>query len=263
MTRVASPVQATGAESGGVAPGFATCSLGGVEIRLHASGVALVPAEATMVAADLHLEKASAFAARGQMLPPYATLDTLRRLEALVEAFAPKRLVLLGDSFHAPIHAIGPASPAMVLIARLGARTELVWIAGNHDPAPPLDVPGRLADHWMVGEIVLRHAPKADGKHEITGHLHPTARLLTRAGSQRRSCFVHSPARLLMPAFGALTGGVDITDPSISSWFDASDTRAFLLCKDRLETVPFSALAHPLARAQPGGGKSQRGGRES
>lgn len=218
------------------------CRLGDVELALHPAGVALVPAEGLMIVADLHLEKGTAFAARGQMLPPYETVETLRRLDRLVEEIAPDRVILLGDSFHSRHHAIGDGSPARRLIDSLGQRSELIWIAGNHDPEVPLEVPGRMAAEWRVGALVLRHAPEADGQREIVGHLHPTGRLMTCAGVQRRKCFVLSAGRLLMPAFGALTGGVDLSDPLISRWFAEGDARAFLMCRESLQEVPAAAL---------------------
>lgn len=236
MTRALAPVRRTGA------PPLAACRLGDVELALHPAGVALVPAEGLMIVADLHLEKATAFAARGQMLPPYETIETLRRLDRLVEDLAPERVILLGDSFHSRHHAIDAGSPARRLIDSLGRLSDLVWIAGNHDPEVPLEVPGRMAAEWRVGALVLRHAPEADGRREIVGHLHPTGRLMTRAGAQRRKCFVLSAGRLLMPAFGALTGGVDVSDPLISRWFTEGDARAFLLCRETLQEVPAAVL---------------------
>lgn len=234
--RALAPVRRTSA------PPLVPARLGDVELALHPAGVALVPAEGLMIVADLHLEKGTAFAARGQMLPPYETVETLGRLARLVEDLTPERVILLGDSFHSRHHAIEADSPARRLIDDLGRRSELVWIAGNHDPEVPLEVPGRSAAEWQVGSLILRHAPEADGRREIVGHLHPTGRLMTRAGAQRRKCFVLSAGRLLMPAFGALTGGVDVSDPLISRWFAEGDARAFLMCRETLQEVPAAVL---------------------
>jgi DNA ligase-associated metallophosphoesterase len=236
VTRALAPTRRT---SG---PPLVACRLGDVELALHPAGVALVPAERLMIVADLHLEKATAFAVRGQMLPPYETVETLRRLTRLVEEYAPERVILLGDSFHSRHHAIEAGSPARHLIDSLGQRSDLVWIAGNHDPEVPLEVPGRMAAEWQVSSLTLRHAPEADGRREIVGHLHPTGRLMTRAGVQRRKCFVLSAGRLLMPAFGALTGGIDVSDPLISRWFAEGDARAFLMCRETLQEVPAAVL---------------------
>lgn len=218
------------------------CMLAGVELLLHPSGVAFHGATGTLVVADLHLEKGTAYAARGQMLPPYETLETLRRLTRVAEEFNAKRLVLLGDSFHSHHHALAENGEALELIEGLSRHAELIWIAGNHDPELPLDLPGRCATEITLAGVVLRHAPEADGSPEIVGHLHPVASLATRAGRQRRKCFVLSDERLLMPAFGALTGGIEVTAPMIARWFEKPEARVFLLCRDRLQTVPVAAL---------------------
>lgn len=224
------------------APTCTPCTLAGADLLLHPAGVAFHGGTGTLVVADLHLEKATAFAARGQMLPPYETLESLRRLTRVTQEFLPRRLVLLGDSFHSRHHVLAENSAAIGLIEGLARAAELNWIAGNHDPELPLDLPGRCAPEMMLEGITLRHAPVADGATEMVGHLHPVASLATRAGRQRRKCFVLSGQRLLMPAFGALTGGIGVTDPLIARWFEEPDARAFLLCRDRLQTVPLAAL---------------------
>jgi hypothetical protein len=225
------------AERGTVAIDFA-----GSRLILHPAGVLLAPATETMIVADLHLEKAASFAARGALLPPHDTLETLRRLARLVAEHIPRRLVMLGDSFHSRIHTIEAGGAAYRLIGDLAARTELIWIAGNHDPNLPLALPGRGAVTLRIGEIALRHLPEDDGRPEIIGHFHPSARLATRAGTQRRRCFLASAERLILPAFGALTGGCDAADPAIASLFPEKRGHAFLMCRDRLERVPLGAI---------------------
>jgi uncharacterized protein len=216
--------------------------LGALEVRLHGAGAAFIPSQNMLIVADLHLEKATAYAARGQMLPPHDTLETLARLGRLVEEIRPERLVLLGDSFHSPVEAIGHEGTAHQALTALGMKTELLWIAGNHDPVPPLPLPGRHISDLKLGNLILRHAPDKDSTLEMVGHLHPVGCLTTRAGRQRRKCFLVSQTRLLLPAFGALTGGLSVTAPEIARWFPEPDCRAFLLCGGRLVEVPVSAL---------------------
>ncbi len=216
----------------------AFCALGGAALQLYPEGAALVASEATLIVADLHLEKASAFAAQGQMLPPYETLETLQRLDRLVRALTPKRLVMLGDSFHSPVHAIDATSPSRRLIDGLGQMVDLVWVSGNHDPHLPVAVPGIFVAEWRIGPLVLRHEPADDGRNEVVGHLHPASRLATRGGSQKKKCFVLSPRRLLMPAFGTLTGGVEVTRPDIARWFREPGCHAFLLGRGALHQIP-------------------------
>lgn len=225
----------------GQASGGASLMFAGERIDLLAQGALFFRARGMMAAADLHLEKAAAFAARGQMLPPYETMETLNRLEGIVAAMRPRQLILLGDSFHSAIETIGETGPARAAIERLAGLCTLIWVAGNHDPVPPLRLPGRWVEEIRLDGCVLRHVPVEDGQMEIVGHLHPAARLTTRAGGQRRRCFAVAGRRLLMPAFGALTGMVDLDDPSIRRLVSGHDGRVFLMCRQGLVEVPLSA----------------------
>ncbi len=168
------------------------CRLADLRVVLDPSGAAFLPEERMLVVADLHLEKSAAFARFGQMLPPYDSLATLTRLEAAVKRLQPHRLVLLGDSFHRTDLVPRAGSAAGLILARLASQVRFTWITGNHDPHHPADLPGESVGHLDLGGVRLRHEPEADGRPEIVGHLHPAARLATRAGLQRRRCFLAS-----------------------------------------------------------------------
>ena len=219
------------------------CRIAGLRLMLDCSGAAFLPEESMLVVADLHLEKSAALARFGQMLPPYDSLATLARLEAAVNRLRPERLVLLGDSFHRADLVPQAASPAATILTRLAEQVRFIWITGNHDPHHPADLPGESLGHLDLGGVRLRHEPEADGRPEIVGHLHPAARLATRVGTQRRRCFLASRERLLMPAFGCLTGALDVTDRPIRDLGWGAETRAYLLARDAIHAVPFHALA--------------------
>lgn len=173
-----------------------------------------------LVVSDLHLEKASAYASRGRMLPPYDTRATLMRVSALIERLCPTTVISLGDSFHD-----GRARPRMAGddVARVRSMTDRcdwVWIEGNHDPAPPDDLGGRSASELTMGPLTFRHAPTAGFvRGEVAGHLHPCARVVARSGSVRARCFVTDSQRLVMPAYGALTGGLNVRDAAFDRLF--------------------------------------------
>lgn len=219
------------------------CRLAGLRVVLDCSGAAFLPEERILVVADLHLEKSTAFARFGQMLPPYDSVATLTRLEAAVNRLRPERLVLLGDSFHRADLVPQAGSLAALKLARLAAQIRLTWITGNHDPHHPAELPGESLPHLDLAEVRLRHEPEPDGRPEIIGHLHPAARLATRAGTQRRRCFLASGERLLMPAFGCLTGALDVTDSPIRDLGWGAEARAYLLTREAVHAVPFHALA--------------------
>lgn len=217
--------------------------LGGERIMLDPGGVALIARPRVLVVSDLHLEKGSHFAVGGRFVPPYDTRDTLARLEALVRLYGPKRLVLLGDSFH------DPAGPGRMmehdrhLLGQLLSRLEVVWVLGNHDPVPPEGLPGEVAAEWREGALVFRHQGGGPGA-EVSGHFHPKASLPTRVGPVTRPCFLFDGRRLMMPAFGSYTGGLNARDPAIASLFPRG-ARAFLLGKERL----YSGQTGPLRGA--------------
>jgi DNA ligase-associated metallophosphoesterase len=229
--------------------GWAETQLAGVPLELHAPGYALLPAEGLMIVADLHLEKASYFAARGQMVPPYDSLATLEALDRVVRHAAPRTLALLGDSFHRPEQSL--TAECRRLLDRVANTTALIWITGNHDPVLPTWLPGRVLPEFEVAGLSLRHEPAADGKPEVFGHFHPCARLWTRAGVKRRRCFLETCHRLVLPAFGALTGSLDASEPSLRALFPPESSRAHLIAGEQVHTVPYSALAS--LRANPGG----------
>lgn len=179
------------------------------------------PAQRALVVADLHLEKGSWYAERGQMLPPYDSRETLERLTAAVKASGARRLFCLGDSFH---DSAGPARMEPVaadLLVALGRMVEVVWIVGNHDGGD-LAVPvGEVAEEIALGGVALRHqaAPGVGGDGsagaELSGHFHPKLRATLRGRRIARPCAVASESRMILPAYGALTGGMDAADPAI------------------------------------------------
>jgi len=199
--------------------------------------------ERLLVVSDLHLEKGSALARRGQLVPPYDTPETLARLARAVAAFQPAVVISLGDSFHDDGGAGRMAADDARVLAGLQRGRTWIWIAGNHDPDGSRAVAGDHADELALGPLTFRHEP-ATGKSrgEIAGHLHPVARVYGRGRSVRRKCFAGDGRRLVMPAFGAYTGGLDLRHPAFAGLFEAKDLRAFLLGDERVYAVGPRAL---------------------
>jgi uncharacterized protein len=174
------------------------------------------PAQRTLLVSDLHLEKASAFAASGQMLPPYDSLSTLHDVAALVAQYRPKRIVSLGDNFHDDAGEVRLASEAANLLKQLIAQTDWVWITGNHDRNLEARWGGTSVDELALAGVILRHeALRGELSPEISGHFHPKYRQNLRGRMVSRRCFVKGPRKLVMPAFGAFTGGLDAQDVAI------------------------------------------------
>jgi DNA ligase-associated metallophosphoesterase len=196
-----------------------------------------------LVVADLHLEKGSSFARRGQLIPPYDTTETLNALARLVARLEPQVVVALGDSFHDDQAASRLTVSHRVMLKGLQIGREWIWISGNHDPSPPLDVGGQAMDELAIGKLVFRHEPSAfDAQGEIAGHLHPTARVYGQGKSVRRRCFASDGFRLIMPAFGAYTGGMDVLDRAFDGIFAVDSFRAFMLGDGQVYPVGPRAL---------------------
>jgi len=184
------------------------------------SGALWVPSIKTLVVSDLHLGKAERNARRGGGLwPPYENDETLSRLEAETKALLPDTIITLGDSFDDPTCVDAMADTDHARIKTLAERHRLIWITGNHDPAPTT-LPGDAMDELILETLTLRHIAKRGVISEISGHYHPKVTIQARGRKISRKCFIFDTNRLILPAFGAYTGGLDVLTPSISSLFD-------------------------------------------
>jgi DNA ligase-associated metallophosphoesterase len=226
---------------------------GGLKVRvageacvLRCSGALWVAEHRTLIASDLHLEKGSAFAARGQMLPPYDSPATLAKLEIEIQELDPACVVLLGDSFHDSRAVDRLSTDDRERVARLGVGRDWVWLEGNHDLvalAGALDaLPGRVVTTLALGALRLIHEPQpGEAAGEVAGHLHPAARVAAYGRGVRRPCFVTDGRRLIMPAFGAFTGGLDVRDPAVAGLFDTPPMIA-ALGSDKVHALAWDTL---------------------
>ncbi|HKR89756.1 MAG TPA: ligase-associated DNA damage response endonuclease PdeM [Phenylobacterium sp.] len=218
-------------------------SVAGAEAALRPSGALWLQAHGALVVADLHLEKGSSYARRGQMLPPYDTRETLGRLEAEVARLAPRVLVFLGDTFHD-----GAAEERMETAdaARLGGLAlgrDLIWVVGNHDADGPRGLPGETVAELALADLTLRHEPRPGVQAgEVCGHLHPAAKVRSPRGAVRRRCFATDGERLILPAFGAYAGGLNVRDTAFAGLF-ARPPLAGALGRDRVHAVGWRSLA--------------------
>jgi uncharacterized protein len=216
----------------------AQISVAGVTLVADCAGAIYWPDERLLVVADLHLEKGSAFAARGVLLPPYDTATTLGRLAGLVERYAPRLVIALGDSFHDGGGPARLAETSRAALATLQRGRDWLWITGNHDPDPAGGIGGRFAESLALGPLIFRHEPSPDPcDGEIAGHLHPCARVARRGRAVSRRCFAGDGRRLVMPAFGAYAGGLNVRDGAIASLFGALAFTAHMLGERRLYAV--------------------------
>jgi hypothetical protein len=224
--------------------GMAACmvpfSFGGQQWLALSQGALFWPARRALLVADLHFEKASWFARGGQMLPPYDTLATLADLTALVAATDAREVWCLGDSFHDRDGCERLPLAAREALVALTAATQWTWITGNHDPMIANRCGGAVTHEARIDGVVLRHEARPDEPApELSGHFHPKLRVRVRGKLVQRRCFVATATKLVLPAFGALTGGLDAQHPEI--------VRAVGVRAEALVALPDRLLRFPLA----------------
>lgn len=229
-------------------------TVNGAALIADLSGALWWPDRRTLIVADLHLEKGSSRAARGVLLPPYDTVATLDRLDAAARRFRPDRIVCLGDSFHDRDAPDRLPAPAVERLRRLAAGHECIWVTGNHDPAPPTRW-GAVRDELVIGPLVLRHAARPGAVGELSGHYHPKAAIHVRARRIGGRCFVGDGRRMILPAFGAYAGGLNVLDRAVSGLLER-DFTVHLLGDRQIYAFPRSRLSAdpsmPLPRLRAG-----------
>jgi DNA ligase-associated metallophosphoesterase len=212
----------------------------GHELMALPQGALFWPARQALLVADLHLEKASWFAKGGQMLPPYDSIATLADLSALVAATGAREIWCLGDSFHDSRGCERLPARARALLTDLTGASRWTWITGNHDAGLIDHCGGEIAPEAWVDGLLLRHeADPAEPRPELSGHFHPKLRIRHRGRQVSRRCFVATGSKLILPAFGSLTGGLDVNHPEI--------IRAVGIGAEALVPVQDKLLRFPIA----------------
>ena len=226
--------------------------LAGERLMLDPDGALFWPGQKLLAVADLHFEKGSAAAVQGSLLPPWDTRATLDRLAALLRRYKPETVVALGDSFH-DSRGAGRLHPHdLARLRLLAASYRFVWVLGNHDPAPPEGLADEAVPELRLGPLRFVHqARPGPAAGEICGHHHPKARVQARGATVVRPCFVLDARRLMLPALGAYTGGLDVGDPAIGALFPRGG-RVFLLGKERLFSFAYQSIrGRPAAPPPP------------
>jgi DNA ligase-associated metallophosphoesterase len=202
------------------------------------SGALYWPNERTLIVADLHLEKASSFAARGRMLPPYDTRETLLNLARAIDRYEAETVIALGDNLHDCDGAERMAPEDLDILRLMQEDRQWVWINGNHDPEIDPVLGGHVFDEIVIEGLRFVHKP-APGHvtHEIAAHLHPAARLSIHGHTIRRPCFIGNGRRLVLPAFGALTGGLNVLDEEFLPLFGHDGFAVWMLGDEGLYPV--------------------------
>jgi DNA ligase-associated metallophosphoesterase len=201
------------------------------------SGALVCPEEDLLIVADLHLEKGSFFAAFGSAIPPYDSREAIDRLGKVLDRWSPKRVISLGDSFHdaSGYHRLSIADQES--IKSFTSTYDWIWISGNHDPEPPEGLGGTSSEAVDIKGLTFRHEPSnGQAMGEVAGHLHPKASIKAMGKRVSRPCFIADDCRVILPAFGCYTGGLNVLDPAFITLFP-KDYRAYLLGQDQVHVV--------------------------
>jgi DNA ligase-associated metallophosphoesterase len=218
--------------------------LNGQTVLFDPAGALYLPDIGLLCVSDLHLEKGAAFARRGQLLPPWDTYATLRALAAVIDRHDPKIVISLGDNFHDCRGSAEMPGSARDIIREMARGREWIWISGNHDPDGVVDLPGMEADTLDYAGLHFRHEPGQIARTgEVAGHLHPAAILVRRERGVRRPCFAADTRRIVMPSFGAMTGGLDIRNKAFHGLFDRTRLVAHMLSQGRVHAISYSRLS--------------------
>ena len=220
-------------------------SFAGEELALVQGRALFWAREKALLVADLHLEKASFFARHGQMLPPYDSRESLERIALAIRETGARRVFTLGDNFHDGNGAARLEPHARGMLAALTRATDWVWITGNHDRGDGREAPeGTEVAELNVSGLLLRHeARRGETRPELSGHFHPKLRIAVRGRSIVRPCAVASERKLILPAFGSLTGGMNAADPAIIAALQPAR------CADALLSAGGKLVQFPLWRA--------------
>ncbi len=222
----------------------ATCRIAGLDAVLDMTGALYLPDEKTLVVSDMHLEKGTSWASRGIFLPPYDSRQTLTALKSVIAHYQPETLVYLGDSFHdAGGHGRLDVDVLDVLTGICASQCTF-WITGNHDPEIPDTLPGQSCSELAIGAFRLVHIPgrTLDETGEIAGHLHPVATVVGRGRAVKRRCFITDGQRMILPAFGSYTGGLNIRDDAFKGMFDSKSMVVHVIGDRQIYSLPLHAL---------------------
>ena len=236
-------IAAFGADPAPTGPFAVEIDVNGTGVTCDCAGVLWLPASGALVVSDLHLEKGAAHARRGMLLPPYDTAATLARLAEAITRYDPRLVISLGDSFHDRSGSQHLPDLYREALRALQRGRDWVWIEGNHDPERPVGLEGSWCSELLLETLVFRHEPRPGASAgEIAGHLHPAARVVRRGKGVRRPCFASDGKRLLMPAFGSTTGGLELRHPAMRGLFDRNRLVAHLIGRERLYSIAFNRM---------------------
>ena len=213
----------------------------GVRARALASGALQLPDLDAVAVADLHLGKSQRIArGGGSLLPPYESSDSLARLQEDLSATKPSTVICLGDSFDDDLAALDVSLLHGARISEMQRNCRWIWVCGNHDANPDV-ASGEVVPELGFGGLMFRHVAAADAVGEVSGHYHPKLSFSARGRRVSRACFLIDRDRILLPAYGTYTGGLDCREPPLSTLMQADAVAVITGSSARMVPLPSSA----------------------
>jgi uncharacterized protein len=220
----------------------ADCSIAGIAAVLDMSGALYFPDDRLLVVADMHLEKGTSGARRGIFLPPYDSQITLNLLDNVAAKYQPKQIIFLGDSFHDARAPMRLDNNCLIALQTLAQASELIWITGNHDPDIPTSIAANCTPELSFAGLHFTHIPQTGiTEAQISGHLHPVVTVSGRGRTLRRRCFLSDGTRMILPAFGAYTGGLNVKDKAFDGLFETGHLISYVIGDQGIYTLPVTA----------------------
>jgi len=174
---------------------------------LHPSGALFWKEKKLLLISDVHLGKVSHFRKHGVAIPNDAILENFKRLNTIVEVFAPEKLIFLGDLFHSSKNQEWNLFEEWVSCC----VSEITLVAGNHDIINKkhyTQIKVNVVQSLEIDDFLLTHHPTVkEGFFNFSGHIHPGVILRGLGGqSLKLRCFYQNKNQMILPAFGEFTG---------------------------------------------------------
>ena len=205
------------------------------EFILQKDGSVYWPDKKSLILGDLHLEKSSYFAKLGNFLPPYDSFETLNKLEKSLNKLNVNKIILLGDIFHDKEGIKRLNKKLLKYLDYICKKFDVIWLVGNHDGIDrPKDA--KFCKKYKIDNINFNHKSSKNTMNELSGHYHPKATLKLFKTKISKPCFLIGKSKIILPAYGSFTGGIDSQDEIFKKIFE-NKYKTYLFLNKKLVKV--------------------------
>ncbi len=193
------------------------------------------PTKKALILGDLHLEKSSFLASLGNFLPPYDSFETLYKLNNTLSSLEINTVILLGDIFHDKDGIKRISNKLHHYLESLCKKYKVIWIVGNHDGfLKPKNA--NICLRYRIDDINFVHKAEKNTINEFSGHYHPKATIKLFKKKISRPCFLVGKSKIILPAYGTFTGGIDSTDEVFNKVLEGGH-QGYVTLKEKLVKI--------------------------